>query len=87
MDAPVEFEKEPVGVQGFKKTTHHYRGVYRIYLKLVRKTESCQCVTGWTWKHLYIHHYCPKSLPEHYYKATNEISWTHHICIQVFPHG
>lgn len=50
-DQPVEFDKQPVGVQGFEKITDHFRGIYRIYLDLTMKTDRCQHVMGWTWKH------------------------------------
>ena len=30
-DEPVEFEKEPVEVQDFRKITHHFRRIYIIY--------------------------------------------------------
>jgi hypothetical protein len=33
-DEPVEFEKQPVEIQDFGKITHHFRGIYGIYLKL-----------------------------------------------------
>lgn len=36
-DQPVEFDKQPVGVQGFEKITDHFRGIYRIYLDLTMK--------------------------------------------------
>ena len=36
-DAPVEFESKPVEVQDFKKYTSHFRGIYRIYLKLIKE--------------------------------------------------
>ena len=34
-DEPVEFEKEPVEVQDFKRITDHFRGIYGMYLKLI----------------------------------------------------
>jgi hypothetical protein len=39
-DGPVEFEKQPVEVQGFRKITHHLRGLQRIYVKLIQKNRS-----------------------------------------------
>ena len=36
-DEPVEFEKQPVEVQDFRKITDHLRGIYTIYLKLIKK--------------------------------------------------
>jgi hypothetical protein len=41
---PVEFEKQPVEVQDFREFTDHFRGIYRIYLKLMkehRKMSTC----------------------------------------------
>ena len=43
-DEPVEFEKELVGVQDFKRITYHFRGIYKIYLKQRkqnRKMSTC----------------------------------------------
>ena len=37
-DEPVEFEKEPVEVQGCRKITSHFRGIYRIYPNLIKET-------------------------------------------------
>jgi hypothetical protein len=34
---PVEFEKQPVGVQGRRKITDHFRGIYRMYPNLVKE--------------------------------------------------
>ena len=36
-DEPVEFEKQPVAVQDFRKSTHHCRGMCVIYLDLINK--------------------------------------------------
>ena len=35
-DEPVEFEKWPVEVQGFKKNDWSFRGVLRIYLQIIK---------------------------------------------------
>ena len=44
-DEPVEFEKEPVEVQGCRKITDHFRGIYRIYhpnlIKENRRMSTC----------------------------------------------
>ena len=32
---PVEFEKQPVEVQDFRRITDHFRGIHGIYLKLI----------------------------------------------------
>ena len=51
-DEPVEFEKKPVEVQGFKRTTHHSRGVYGTYPNSTKEDwKMSMDVTGWTWKH------------------------------------
>ena len=42
---------KPVEAQDFTKTTHHFKGIYGIYLKLVKKNEQLHHVTGWTWTH------------------------------------
>ena len=48
----VEFEKWPVEVQDFSKVTNRFRGIYRIYSDLIKKTaKKNQHITGWTWKH------------------------------------
>ena len=33
----IELQKEPVEVQDFRKLTDHFRGIYRIYLNLIKK--------------------------------------------------
>ena len=35
-DEPVEFEKQPVEVQDCRNITDHFRGIYRIYLNLIK---------------------------------------------------
>ena len=50
-DEPVEFEELPFEVQDIRKITDRFRGIYRIYLNLMKKTQRCQYVSGWTWKH------------------------------------
>ena len=47
---PVKFEKQPVEVQDFKKTTHHLEE-FKEHTS-TEKPERCQHATGWTWKHL-----------------------------------
>ena len=39
-DEPVEFEKLPVEVQACRKFTDHFRGIYRIYLQLMKKNRK-----------------------------------------------
>ena len=39
-DEPDEFEEWPVGVEDLKKLTHHFRGIYRIYRKLVKTNQK-----------------------------------------------
>jgi hypothetical protein len=39
-DEPVEFEKSPVEAQDFRKITHQFRGIYRIYPNLVKQNQS-----------------------------------------------
>ena len=50
-DELVEFEKWRVEVQDFGKRTDHFRNIYGVYLKLMKKTYKSQHVTGRTWKH------------------------------------
>jgi hypothetical protein len=39
---PVEFEKEPIEFQDLRKITHHFRGIYGMHLKLMkRKLKNC----------------------------------------------
>ena len=37
IDEPVEFEKYSIEVQDFNKITHHLKGIYRMYLKSMKK--------------------------------------------------
>ena len=36
-ELPVEFEKYPVELQDFRKITDHFKGIYRIHLKLTKQ--------------------------------------------------
>ena len=36
-DEPVEFEEKPVQDQNFRKTTDHFREIYRIYLNFIQE--------------------------------------------------
>jgi hypothetical protein len=41
-DEPVEFEKQPVEVQDFRRITDHFRGIGRIYFKpKTKKISTC----------------------------------------------
>ena len=37
---PIEFEKQPVDAQDFRKFTHHFRDIRGIHLKLIKKTRK-----------------------------------------------
>ena len=50
-DEPVEFAKDPVEVQDYRKIADHFRVIYRIYPNLIKETGGCQHVTIWTCKH------------------------------------
>ena len=39
-DEPVEFEETPVEVGDFKRITDQLRGIYGIYLKLIKQTRK-----------------------------------------------
>ena len=46
-DEPVEFRKQPVEVQDYRKITDHFRGIYRIYpnsMKKNRRMSTCKLV-------------------------------------------
>ena len=45
-DDPVEFEINLVKVEDFRKITHHFVGIYRIYLKLMKRNRK---ITTCTW--------------------------------------
>ena len=46
---PIDFEKYPVEVQDFMKTTHHFRGINGIYFKLIMKSQKDhKMYLGWT---------------------------------------
>jgi hypothetical protein len=46
-----EIEKQLVQVEDLKKIDDHFRGIYRTYLNLWRKTKRYQHMSGWSWKH------------------------------------
>ena len=37
---PIEVGKSPVEVEDFRKKTEHFRGINRIYLKVMKKTQK-----------------------------------------------
>ena len=39
-DEPIEFEKQLVEVQDFRKMTHHFRRIYGIYLTLLKNNQK-----------------------------------------------
>jgi hypothetical protein len=66
---PVEFEKQRVEVQGFRKFTDHFRGICGIYFKLIKKNQK---ITSCDWLDLktlgFVDQVCPKNLRGHYTK-------------------
>ena len=62
-DQPVEFEKLPIEVQGFRKSSDLFRGIQRTYLKFIK--ENRKMSTCWTWKTLGFPPIMPKILPGH----------------------
>ena len=47
----VDLEKSLVDVPYFKKKIDHFRGISKIYLKLIKNNQECQHVASWVWKH------------------------------------
>ena len=43
---PVEFQKQPVHIQDFRKFIDPFRGIYRIFLDLIKENRKMS-----TWKH------------------------------------
>ena len=67
-DEPVEFEKEPVGVEDGRKITDHFRGIYRIYPDLIkenRKMSTCYRLDLQTLGSRVQPVIMPKNLPDH----------------------
>ena len=64
-DEPVEFEEWLVEVQDFRKSTDHFRGIYRIYLKLVKKNWTMSTCNQLNLKTLGSQPVVLKILPEH----------------------
>jgi hypothetical protein len=63
---PVEFEILPVEVQDYKKLTDHLRGIYKIYLNLIkenRRMSTCNLLDLQTLGYQPI---MPKNLPNHW---------------------
>jgi hypothetical protein len=66
IDEPVEFEKQSVKVEDFKKTTDHFSGIWEIYPSLIRKTKRSQHVNNrWDLKLVRFGPIMPKHLPRH----------------------
>ena len=63
---PVEFEK-PVVVQDFTKFTEQFRGVYRWYLKLIKKNRKMSTCNRLDLGTLGCRPVMPKNLPGHWY--------------------
>ena len=65
----LRLRKLPVEVWDFKKFTDHFRGIWRLHLKLFKKerkkTKKCQHVTGWIWKTLKPQPVMSKMIPGH----------------------
>ena len=64
-DAPVEFEKQPVEVQGFKRITDHIGRIYRIYLKSVKKNQRMSACKRLELQTLGSQPIMPKNIPDH----------------------
>ena len=39
-DEPAEFEKSSIEVQGLRKFTNHFRGIYRVYLNKIKQNRK-----------------------------------------------
>ena len=62
---PVKFERYPVEVQDFSKTTHHFRGIYTTYLELLREYRKMPTCNWLDLQTLGCQAVMPKNLPGH----------------------
>ena len=64
-DEPVEFEKQPVRVQDFRKITDLFRGIYRIYSNLIKENRRMSTCNRLDLETLGSQPVMPKNLPDH----------------------
>ena len=62
---PVEFEKEPVEVQDYRKITDHFRGIYRIYPNLTKENRRMSTCNRLDLQTLGSQRIMSKNLPHH----------------------
>ena len=62
-DELVEFEKQLVEVQDFRKITHHFREIYGIYSKLIKKNRKITTSNQLDLETLGFAQLCPKTSP------------------------
>ena len=63
---PVEFEKYPVEVQDCRKITDHFRGIYRIYLNLIKENRRMSTRNRLDLQTLGSQPIMPENLPDHW---------------------
>ena len=76
---PVEFEKQPVKVQDYRKITNHLRGIYGIYPNLVkenRRMSTCNQLDSQT---LGSQPVMPKNLPRSLFQGLGLFVFYHRL--------
>ena len=78
---PVELEKQSVEVQDYMKITDHFRGIYKIYLNLIKENQRMSTCNRWDLQTLRSQPIMPKILPDHCYdlwmiSRTLRFSWS-----------
>ena len=64
-DVPVEFQKYPIQIQGFRKITDQSRGIYRISLNVIKKTRKMSTCNRFRFETIGSRPIVPKNLPRH----------------------
>ena len=70
---PVEFEKQPVEVQDWRKITDHFRGIYRIYPNFIEENRRMSACIRLHLQILGSQPVMPKNLPDHCIAASSSV--------------
>ena len=65
-DEPVEFEKQPVEAQDYRKIDDHFRGSYRIYPNLIKENRRMSTCNRLDLQTLGFQPIMSKNLPDHW---------------------
>ena len=79
-----EKKKTLVHIQDFEEISDPFRGIYWIFLNLIKNTERCQHVANWSWKHYELDVLCQKNSPD--IAWSNTLRATSHTRLKAHDH-